>query len=135
MKSSSIPFEKRPTYDELINSVNEGFSQFKKQLPKVALEIYGQGGKEPFVKGQSEDEWCWINIFDYPGSQESNNDCQFTCAIESRGDDLFSAITTYALGKKFGKVICDDAGYLAAGREFTIHEFESELKKKLLLLN
>ncbi len=134
MRSSSIPFERHPPYDALIYSINEGFSYFKKKLPTVTLEIYGQGGREVFVKGDRENEWCWVSIFTYPGEQKDNNDCPFTCAIESRGNNIFSAIVTYALGRKFGKIIYDDAGYLVPGQEFAVDEFEYELQEQLLSL-
>ena len=111
MRSSSIPIPYDPTVEELHSAIVAGFSYFNKKPPTVENKIYGSSSNRvPYVEGEYGNEWAWISVFKWPGNEKENDNCQFMCEIQSRGDD---------------------AGYLSTGHEFTLTEFSKALQTKL----
>lgn len=131
MRSSYISMTINPTHDELLIAIREGFAHFKQKIPKVTMEMVGPIHREPYVKGSAENEWCWVSIDEQAIDERIPDFTKYLGAISTRGDDLFAAIVTYSLCKKFGKSIDDNAGYLCPGQEFTLEEFERELQTRL----
>lgn len=130
MRSSSILTKVYPSTEEMRAAICKGFSYFEREIPSFEKRKYGVSENQvPYVQGAMESEWAWILIFEWPG--ELDGDYKYVCDVQSRGDDNFAAIICYSLCKAFGERIEDDAGYLEAGREFTLDEFEASLKGKL----
>jgi hypothetical protein len=131
MKSSFVPMADLPTHDELLSAIDDGFSHFKQKMPTVTMELVGPSHRDPYVKGETENEWCWISIYEEPPDARILDAKKYMGAVSTRGDDLFAALVTYSLCKRFGEAIDDNAGYLNAGQEFALAEFEEALQAKL----
>lgn len=131
MRDSFIPMAVNPTYDELLVAIKDGFARFGREMPLVTMELVGPVHREPYVKGKAEDEWCWVSIDEQAMDERIPNFTKYLGAVSTRGDNLFAAMVTYALCKKFGDSIDDNAGYLSAGKEFTLAEFEKTLQARL----
>lgn len=131
MRSSYIPMSINPTHNELLGAIKDGFAHFKQKTPAIAMELVGPAHQNPYVKGDAENEWCWISIDEQAIDERIPNFTKYLGAVSTRGDDLFAAMVTYSLCKGFGKTIFDDAGYLLAGQEFTLTEFEKALQAKI----
>lgn len=131
MRSSFIPMVLDPTHDELLSAIKDGFDHFKQKMPAVTMELVGPTHRDPYVKGDAENEWCWVSIDKQAVDKQIPNFTKYLGAVSTRGDDLFAAVVTYSLCKKFGETIYDDAGYLNAGQEFSIAEFEEVLQARL----
>ncbi len=97
------------------------------------MELVGPIHRDPYVKGDAENEWCWVSIDEQPVDERIPESAKYLGAVSTRGDDLFAAMVTYSLCQKFGETIDDNAGYLEAGKEFTLAEFEEALQAKLCL--
>jgi hypothetical protein len=120
-----------PTHDELLIAIKDGFAHFKQKAPTVTMELVGPTHRDPYVKGDAEHEWCWLSIDEQAVDERIPNFTKYLGAVSTRGDDLFAAVVTYSLCKKFGETIEDDAGYLNSGQEFTLAEFEEVLQEKI----
>jgi hypothetical protein len=131
MKSSFIPMERLPSHDELVSAINDGFTHFNQKIPVVTLELVGPVHRDPYVKGEGENDWCWASISEQPVDARIPDAKKYMGAVSTRGNDLFAALVTYSLCKRFGGIIYDDAGYVNAGQEFTLAEFEEVLQVKL----
>lgn len=131
MRDSFIPMKLNPTHDELLNAIKEGFAHFKQKMPTVTMELVGPTHRDPYVKGDAENEWCWVSIDEQPVDERIPNFMKYLGAVSTRGDDLFAALVVYSLCKKFGDSIDDNAGYLSAGKVFTLAEFEEALQARL----
>jgi hypothetical protein len=131
MKDSFVPIALNPTHDELLTAINDGFSYFNQKTPTVTMELVGPIHRDPYVKGDAENEWCWVSIYEQPFDERIPDVEKYMCTISTRGDDLFAALVIYSICKKFGKTIDDNAGYLNAGNEFTLAEFEEALRAKV----
>ncbi len=131
MRDSFIPMASNPTHDELIIAIKEGFAYFKQKMPTVTMEPVGPNHRDPYVKGDAENEWCWVSIDEQAIDERIPNLTKYLGAVSTRGDDLFAAVVAYSLCKKFGDSIDDNAGYLSAGTVFTLAEFEGALQARL----
>lgn len=100
-------------------------------MPTVAIEPVGPNHRDPYVKGDAENEWRWVSIDEQPIDERIPNLTKHLGAVSTRGDDWFAALVAYSLCKKFGDSIDDNAGYLSAGTEFTLAEFEKALQARL----
>jgi hypothetical protein len=107
MRSSSIRIPARPTIEEIENAISQ----------------------VPYVFGKRDCECAWLLIYEWP--EEDGDANKYVCDVQSRGDDSFAAVICYAIGKAFGEKIEDDAGFLEAGRDFTVNEFGEMLKRRL----
>jgi len=132
MKSSFVPMAHLPAYDELVSAIKNGFSHFRQKMPTVTMELVGPTHRDPYVKGDAENEWCWISIYEEPVDTRILDAKKYMGSVSTRGDDLFAALVMYSLCKKFGESIDDNAGYLNAGQEFTLSEFDEALQAKLI---
>lgn len=135
MRDSFISMVVNPTYDELLSAIKDGFAHFKKKIPTVTMELVGPIHRDPYVKGDAENEWCWVSIEEQAVDGRIPNFTKYLGAVSTRGDDLFAAVVVYSLCKKFGNSIDDNAGYLSAGKEFTLVEFEEALQARLCSRN
>lgn len=126
-----MPMTLNPPHDELLSAIKDGFSHFKQKMPTVTMELVGPIHRDPYVKGEAENEWCWVAISEQPVDARIPNAKKYMGAVSTRGDDLFAALVTYSLCKRFGETIYDDAGYLNSGQEFTLAEFDEALQAKL----
>lgn len=131
MRSSFIPMAFEPTHDELLGAIRDGFDHFQQKMPAVSMELVGPTHRAPYVKGNAENEWCWVSIDEQTVDGRIPNLTKYLGAVSTRGDDLFAALVAYSLCKKFGETIYDDAGYLNAGQEFSLAEFEEVLHDRL----
>ena len=133
MRSSSIPVNNIPDFEEVQRAIAEGFSYFHETPPQVANRLHATSPRyDPYAQGSRENEWAWISSYKCRDDDfECNQDGPFYIDIQSRGDDLFAALVCFSLCKAFGQKIYDDAGYLKAGVELTLGEFESALQIKL----
>ncbi|MFE8645075.1 hypothetical protein ACFX58_08320 [Sphingomonas sp. NCPPB 2930] len=131
MRSSYVSIALNPTLDELLSAINVGFQHFKLKTPTVTMELVGPIHRDPYVKGETESEWCWVSIDENPVDERMPGAKKYMGAVSTRGDDVFAALVTYSLCKIFGESIYDDAGYVNAGQEFTLAEFEEALQAKL----
>lgn len=131
MKDSFIPMASNPTHDELLIAIKDGFAHFKQKMPTVTMEPVGPTHRDPYVKGDAENEWCWVSIDEQAIDERMPNFTKYLGAVSTRGDDLFAAVVAYSLCKKFGDSIEDNAGYLSAGTVFTLAEFEEALQARL----
>jgi hypothetical protein len=120
-----------PTHDELVIAIKDGFARFKQKMPMVTMEPVGPTHRAPYVKGDAENEWCWVSIDEQAIDERIPNFAKYLGGVSTRGDDLFAAMVAYSLCKKFGEAIYDDAGYLNSGKEFTLAEFEAALQARL----
>lgn len=120
-----------PKNDELLRAIEDGFAYFNKAIPTVTMEFVGPIHREPYVKGDSDDEWCWVSIDEQAADERLPSTTKYLGSVSTRGDELFAAVVAYSLCKKFGEAIFDDAGYLNSGQEFTLAEFEETLKARL----
>lgn len=120
-----------PTHDELVIAIKDGFAHFKQKMPTVTMEPVGPTHRDPYVKGDAENEWCWVSIDEQAIDARIPNFAKYLGTVSTRGDDLFAAVVAYSLCKKFGNAIYDDAGYLNSGQEFTLAEFEAALQARL----
>lgn len=135
MRSSFIPMTLNPTHDELLSAINDGFDHFKQKMPSVTMELVGPAHRAPYVKGDAENKWCWVSIDEQAVDERIPNFTKYLGAVSTRGDDLFAAVVTYSLCKKFGEIIYDDAGYLNTGQEFSLAEFEDVLQARLAVFS
>lgn len=119
------------THDDLLIAIKDGFAHFNQKMPTVTMEPVGPTHRDPYVKGDAENEWCWVSIDEQAIDERIPNFAKYLGAVSTRGDDFFAAVVTYSLCKKFGDAIYDDAGYLNAGQEFTLAEFEEALQARL----
>jgi hypothetical protein len=131
MRDSFIPMASNPTHDELLIAIKDGFAHFKQKMPTVTMEPVGPIHRDPYVKGDAENEWCWVSIDEQAIDERIPNFMKYLGAVSTRGDDLFAAVVAYSLCKKFGDSIDDNAGYLSAGTVFTLAEFEEALQARL----
>lgn len=131
MRSSFIPMAFNPTHDEFLIAIKDGFAYFKQKMPMVTMKLVGPTHRDPYVKGDAENEWCWVSIDEQAVDERIPNFTKYLGAVSTRGDDLFAAVVTYSLCKKFGDSIDDNAGYLNAGKVFTLAEFEKTLQSRL----
>jgi hypothetical protein len=95
------------------------------------MEPVGPNHRDPYVKGDAENEWCWVSIDEQAIDERIPNLTKYLGAVSTRGDDLFAAVVAYSLCRKFGDSIDDNAGYLSAGTVFTLAEFEEALQARL----
>lgn len=130
MRDSFIPMTFNPTHDELLTAIKDGFSYFNLKIPVVTMELVGPTHRDPYVKGDAENEWCWVSIDEQIEDERIPNFTKYMGAVSTRGDNMFSALVAYSLCKKFGESIDDNAGYLSTGKIFTLAEFEEALQKK-----
>lgn len=131
MRDSFIPMASNPTHDELMLAIKDGFAHFKQKVPTVTMEPVGPHHRNPYVKGDAENEWCWVSVDEQVIDERVPNFAKYLGAVSTRGDDLFAALVAYSVCKKFGDVFFDDAGYLNSGKEFTIAELEEALQARL----
>jgi hypothetical protein len=131
MRDSYIPMASNPTHDELMIAIKDGFAHFKQKIPTVTMEPVGPNHRDPYVRGDTENEWCWVSIDEQAIDERIPNFAKYLGAVSTRGDDLFAAVVAYSLCKKFGDSIDDNAGYLSAGTVFTLTEFEEALQARL----
>ncbi|WP_457279757.1 hypothetical protein [Polaromonas sp. P5_D5] len=131
MKSSFVQMDANPTQDELTSAIKNGFSRFKQKTPTLTMELVGPIHRDPYVKGAAENEWCWVSISEQPIDERIPDAKKYMGSVSTRGDDLFAALVTYSLCKEFGDSVDDNAGYLEAGKEFTLAELEAALQAKL----
>ncbi|KAB0662170.1 MULTISPECIES: hypothetical protein [Burkholderia] len=127
MKNSLINMKERLKDDQLARCIEIYFMELGRSRPIITSRNYGNSSKALYAQGQREDEWCWINVIEWPPGQRIANDCPYACSIESRGDELFSAIVVSAISLVTGGIIYDDAGYLWSGHEFSPDEFREKL--------
>jgi hypothetical protein len=120
-----------PTHEDLLNAIKDGFAHFNQKIPMVTMELVGPIHREPYVKDDAENEWCWMSIDEQAVDDRILNYTKYMGSVSSRGDNLFAAMVTYSLCKGFGETIYDDAGYLNARQEFSLAEFEEMLRVKL----
>ncbi|WP_321856716.1 hypothetical protein [Burkholderia cenocepacia] len=121
-----------PDQDDIARVVVDFFGGLGGVAPNVYLKEYGGSKKAIYIDGAREDEWCWVNLIEWPQGHRINELCPYACSIESRGANLFSACVTSAISLSFGKRIYDDAGYLIPGREFSPDEFKKELLERMI---
>lgn len=131
MRDSFVFMAFNPTNDELLGAIKDGFAHFKQKMPTVTMELVGPIHRNPYVKGDGENEWCWVSIDEQAADERMPNFTKYLGAVSTRGDNLFAAMVLYTLCKKFGDSIDDNAGYLSAGKEFTLAEIEEALQAKL----
>ncbi|MDN7488389.1 MULTISPECIES: hypothetical protein [Burkholderia] len=127
MKSSLVDMKKRLTDGQLARSIEIYFPELGRSSPIITSRNYGDSSKALYAQGRRENEWCWINVIEWPPGQRIVNDYPYACSIESRGDALFSAIVVSAISLVTGGKIYDDAGYLCSGHEFSSDEFKEKL--------
>lgn len=131
MRSSYVSMTRNPTLDELLSAINDGFHHFRQKTPTVKMELAGPTHRDPYVSGETESEWCWVSIDEEPVDERMPDAKKYMGSVSTRGDDVFAALVTYSLCKRFGESIYDDAGYVNSGQEFTLAEFEEALQTRL----
>jgi hypothetical protein len=131
MRDSFVSMHFIPSYDEMVLAIREGFACLKGAIPTVTMELVGPVHRDPYVKGDSEEKWCWISIGELPEDERAPSSEKYIAAVSTRGDDLFAAMVLYSLCKKFGYSIDDNAGYISAGKLFSFSEFEQALQARL----
>ncbi|MDF3091824.1 MULTISPECIES: hypothetical protein [Burkholderia] len=131
MNSSLVDMKERPSGERMAKCIEMLFLELGSSCPIIDSRNYGGGNEALYVRGGREDEWCWVNIIEWPPGQSISDGYPYSCSIESRGDDLFSAIVVSAIASMFGGQVYDDAGYLYPGREFSPNEFRRELLLKI----
>jgi len=89
MRDSFVPMALNPTHDELLSAIKDGFSHFKQKMPTVSMELVGPVHRDPYVKGETENEWCWISIYEEPPDARIPDAKKYMGAVSTRGDDLF----------------------------------------------
>lgn len=131
MKSSLVDMKERPSDERVTKCIEILFLELGRLRPMIELRDYGGSSEALYVQGGREDEWCWVNIIEWPPGQSIADGYPYSCSIESRGDDLFSAIVVSAIASMSGGQVYDDAGYLHPGCEFSPDEFRGELLLKI----
>lgn len=135
VRSSSVTMNVRPTFEDVEHALFDVFRGFGVDSPKQELRGYGLSATpEIYVYGSGEDKWAWL-VFYRDEYDVSGVEPTIIVDIQSRGDDIFAALVCFSILKFFGEKIFDDAGYLAAGSEFTSREWESLLKRRMGLDN
>lgn len=130
MRDAQISLREDVSLAQVESAVAGEFQRRQLPCPGFSLRAYGDGDLALFAQGQTQDDWCWIRVYEWPSNLDMNAGMRFACSIESRGDDFFPAIVAFSILKVHGWTIFDDAGYAATGDELTADQYLEKLRRK-----